>query len=43
MLTLLSRMGLRGGEVGLLVVRESKFGKSRLIPLHATAVSALSD
>jgi integrase/recombinase XerD len=28
---------------GLLVVRESKFGKSRLIPLHATAVSALGD
>jgi integrase len=28
---------------GLLVVRKSKFGKSRLIPLHATAVSALGD
>jgi len=28
---------------GVLVVRESKFGKSRLIPLHATTACALAD
>jgi integrase len=50
---LLAATGLRIGEAirldradvdwseGLLVVRESKFGKSRLVPLHGTTVQAL--
>jgi integrase/recombinase XerD len=52
---LLATTGMRVGEAvrlddddfdtasGLLAVRESKLGKSRLIPLHPTAVSALRD
>jgi integrase/recombinase XerD len=52
---LLAVTGMRIGEAirldvrdldldrGLLVVRKSKLGKSRLIPLHPTAVSALGD
>ena len=50
---LLATTGLRVGEAlrldrgdldraeGLLRIRESKFGKSRLVPLHASAVDAL--
>lgn len=30
-------------DQGILTVRESKFGKSRLVPLHATTVTVLSD
>ncbi|MDX8450475.1 tyrosine-type recombinase/integrase [Mesorhizobium captivum] len=40
-------LGLRRDDVdldqGVLTVRESKFGKSRLVPLHATTVAVLSD
>ncbi len=36
----LDRADLDTGE-GLLVVRDSKFGKSRLVPLHPTTVAAL--
>ncbi|WP_248761197.1 tyrosine-type recombinase/integrase [Pseudarthrobacter sp. SSS035] len=51
---LLAAGGLRIGEAikldrsdigwseGLLLIRESKFGKSRLVPLHSTAMQALS-
>lgn len=54
-LGLLSVSGMRVGEaiglkvadvdlcIGLLTVRESKFGKSRLIPLHESTRKALSD
>jgi integrase len=54
-LGLLAVTGLRSGEAlrlrkedvdltqGLLTIRETKFGKSRLIPLHATTVKALTD
>ncbi len=50
---LLATTGLRVGEAlrldrgdldrseGVLRIRESKFGKSRLVPLHASAVDAL--
>ncbi|RRI01754.1 integrase [Mesorhizobium tamadayense] len=30
-------------EQGILTIRETKFGKSRLVPLHATTVAVLSD
>jgi integrase len=30
-------------EAGLLTVRDTKFGKSRLVPMHSTAVAVLSD
>lgn len=30
-------------DQGVLTIRESKFGKSRLVPLHATTVAVLSD
>lgn len=52
---LLSVTGMRVGEVvrldrddidwgnGLLTIRNTKFGKSRQIPLHATTVAALAD
>jgi integrase len=30
-------------DQGVLTIRETKFGKSRLVPLHATAVSVLKD
>jgi len=52
---LLSATGMRGGEAmrldrhdvdweqGALTVRDSKFGKSRLLPLHASTVDALAD
>ena len=52
---LLAVSGLRVGEAirldlddidwerGLLVIRASKFGKTRLVPLHATAMDALED
>jgi integrase len=52
---LLAVSGLRVGEAirldlqdidrerGLLVVRETKFGKTRLVPLHPTAIEALDD
>jgi integrase len=30
-------------DIGVLTVRDSKFGKSRLVPLHPTAVTALGD
>jgi integrase len=52
---LLAVSGLRVGEAirldtgdidwdrGLLVVRETKFGKTRLVPLHPTAIDALED
>src|SRR5450631_4119547 len=29
--------------IGLLIVRNTKFGKTRLVPLHATAIEALDD
>jgi integrase len=52
---LLAVSGLRVGEAirldtgdidwerGLLIVRDTKFGKTRLVPLHATAIEALDD
>jgi integrase len=52
---LLAASGLRIGEAikldrgdidwaqGVLLIRESKFGKSRLVPLHASVVEALRD
>ncbi len=52
---LLSVSGLRIGEAldltvddvdlddGILTIRSSKFGKSRLVPLHATTVTVLAD
>ncbi len=52
---LLAVSGLRVGEAirldrddidserGLLIVRNTKFGKTRLVPLHATAIEALDD
>lgn len=52
---LLAASGLRIGEAikldrsdidwdqGVLLIRESKFGKSRLVPLHPSSVSALRD
>lgn len=52
---LLSATGMRGGEAmrldrhdvdwerGALTVRDSKFGKSRLLPLHASTIDALAD
>jgi integrase/recombinase XerD len=52
---LLAATGMRIGEViglhdtdidtaaGTLLVRESKFGKSRLVPVHATTMTALTD
>jgi integrase len=55
LLGLLAVTGMRVGEAigldradldpdnGLLVVREGKFGKSRLLPLHPTTVTALGD
>jgi integrase/recombinase XerD len=55
LLGLLAVSGLRVGEAirldladidwdrGLLVVRETKFGKTRLVPLHPTAMEALDD
>nr|WP_287123394.1 tyrosine-type recombinase/integrase [Mesorhizobium sp.] len=30
-------------DQGILTIRETKFGKSRLVPLHATTVAVLSD
>jgi integrase len=51
---LLAATGMRVGEAirlerpdlvwadGMIVVRDSKFGKSRLVPLHASAVAALA-
>lgn len=54
LLGLLAAGGLRIGEAikldrsdidwseGLLLIRESKFGKSRLVPLHSTAMEALT-
>nr|WP_292634370.1 tyrosine-type recombinase/integrase [Mesorhizobium sp.] len=30
-------------DQGILIIRETKFGKSRLVPLHATTVAVLSD
>ena len=51
---LLAASGLRIGEAikldrndidwsqGVLLIRESKFGKSRLVPLHASAMAALA-
>lgn len=51
---LLASTGLRGGEVlalnredvdlaqGVLTIRKSKFGKSRLVPIHATTKKALA-
>ena len=30
-------------DQGVLTIRESKFGKSRLVPLHATTISVLRD
>src|SRR5260221_12512564 len=51
---LLAATGMRGGEAiplerpdllwaeAVIVVRDSKFGKSRLVPLHASAVAALA-
>jgi len=55
LLGLLATSGLRIGEAirlddsdvdlndGVLLIRESKFGKTRLVPLHATAIAALKD
>jgi len=55
LLGLLAVTGLRKGEArrlrkedvdltqGLLTIREAKFGKSRLVPLHVTTVKALTD
>ncbi len=52
---LLAASGLRIGEAikldrndvdwarGVLLIRESKFGKSRLVPLHPSAIGALAD
>jgi integrase len=52
---LLAVSGLRVGEAirldtgdidserGLLIVRDTKFGKTRLVPLHSTAIQALED
>jgi integrase/recombinase XerD len=52
---LLAVSGLRVGEAirldtgdidwerGLLIVRDTKFGKTRLVPLHSTAIEALED
>ena len=52
---LLAATGMRGGEAmrldrhdvdwehGALTVRDSKFGKSRLLPLHASTIDALAD
>lgn len=52
---LLAASGLRIGEAikldrsdvdwaeGVLLIRESKFGKSRLVPLHTTSMQALTD
>ena len=52
---LLASSGLRIGEAikldrsdvdwagGVLLIRESKFGKSRLVPLHASSIQALTD
>lgn len=52
---LLAASGMRIGEAikldrsdidwpeGVLLIRESKFGKSRLVPLHATSMRALED
>ncbi len=52
---LLASSGLRIGEAikldrgdvdwagGVLLIRESKFGKSRLVPLHTTSMQALTD
>ncbi len=52
---LLASSGLRIGEAikldrsdvdwtgGVLLIRESKFGKSRLVPLHTSTIGALSD
>ena len=52
---LLAASGLRIGEAikldrsdvdwaeGVLLIRESKFGKSRLVPLHASSMQALAD
>jgi integrase len=52
---LLAVSGLRVGEAirldtddidwerGLLIVRDTKFGKTRLVPLHSTAIEALDD
>ena len=55
LLGLLAVSGLRVGEAirldtsdidwkrGLLIVRDTKFGKTRLVPLHPTATEALDD
>jgi integrase/recombinase XerD len=55
LLGLLAVTGLRIGEAcrldrddvdltdGMLTIRDSKFGKSRLVPLHATSTAALAD
>ena len=55
LLGLLASSGLRIGEAikldrgdvdwagGVLLIRESKFGKSRLVPLHTSTMQALSD
>jgi integrase/recombinase XerD len=55
LLGLLAVSGLRVGEAirldtgdidwerGLLIVRDTKFGKTRLVPLHSTAIDALDD
>lgn len=55
LISLLAVSGLRTGEAcwlnrtdvdlndGILTVRHSKFGKSRLVPVHATTVAALRD
>ena len=40
-------LNLRSTDVdwseGILTIRDSKFGKSRLIPLHASSLKVLSD
>lgn len=55
LVALLSASGLRVGEAikldrsdvnwagGVLLIRESKFGKSRLVPLHESSMTALAD
>jgi integrase/recombinase XerD len=55
LLGLLASAGLRLGEAinlqtkdidlaeGLLIIRQTKFGKSRLVPLHSSALAVLAD